>query len=489
MGIVFDKVTPEEVGLHSEDIRAFLDEMEENQICLHGFVLLRHGKLAAEGYWKPMTGETTHRMYSATKTFVGAAIGLLADEGKITLDDPIVQYFPDLLPEKGAHPYLAKTTIRNLLMMSTCYSKSTYWIENEDWLASYFYSQPDHPSGTLFHYDSCGSYVLGALVKRVTGKNFVEYLKEKVLLKLGFAPERRCLLGPDGELWAGSGLLITVRELAAFAQLLLDGGTFRGEQLISEQYVRNMTSRQIDNRTDGSNYSGHCGYGYQTWILKDDAFWLNGAGSQMAVGFPHTGLLFACTADTQGNPQGNHQIHDALWRHIACKLEGTLPANPVEHDKLLKRCEDLVIPAIEGQKDSVFRNKVAGKTYKLFPNAMGIQEIKLSWEGDRGILQYTNPRGKKTLSFGMKHYVEGTFPETHYPGEKLKVPAGREYACACCGAWAQEHLLVIRILILDDFIGNMTMAFSFKGDEVGVEMHKNAQFFLDEYEGYAGGHL
>lgn len=108
-------VAPEELGFSSKWVENFIDTMEHNEICLHSFMMLRHGKVGAEGYWKPFDKDKLHRMYSASKTFVSAAIGMLADEGKISLDDKIIKYFPDKLPKGELQPYIADTTIRDLL--------------------------------------------------------------------------------------------------------------------------------------------------------------------------------------------------------------------------------------------------------------------------------------------------------------------------------------------------------------------------------------
>lgn len=481
------KATAEEIGIKSQYVQELIDELEASQLCMHGFLLMRGDMIGAEGYWKPVTREEPHRMYSATKSFVAAAIGVLADEGKITLDDRIIDYFPDLLPEEGVHPYLERATVRNLLMMATCYSRSTYDISMKEWLKSFFHAEPDHLPGMLFHYDSCGTYVLGALVKRVTGQNFMDYLMEKVLLKIGFSPDRKCLEGPDGELWAGSGLLITLREMAAFAKLLLDGGKWDGEQLISEAFVREATTRQIANRTDGTNDSYRDGYGYQIWTTKDDAFYLNGAGGQLAFCFPRTGLIFACTADVQGNPAGKHQIMDALWRNIVNRLEQPMPADEESSRLLARRCEALTIPPIEGAAYSPIQQAVHGRIYDMDENRVGMKNLQVRFEGEKGFLCYDTPRGAKKLAFGMGKYTEETFPETHYPGHRLGCPANREYRCVNCGAWIQENILVIRTQIIDEFVGNLTTVLSFMGDDITIYMVKSAQFFLDEYRGYASG--
>lgn len=481
-------VTAEEIGIKSSYVENFLDVLENNNIRMHSFLLMRDGKIGAEGYWKPYTAETTHRMYSVTKSFVATAIGVLVDEGKITLDDKIVKFFPDLVPD-NVHPYIKEATIRNLLTMRTMYSKPTYDFSNNNWLESYFIAEPDHPAGTVFNYDSSGSYVLGAIVKRVTGKAFDEYLMEKILVKIGYDTSRRCLKGPDGEGWGGSGLIITTRELAALANLYYNKGTFNGEQLLSKEFCEEAVKPLVVNCVDGSDYSYHKGYGYQIWILKDNAFFFNGLGGQMAIVFPDTGLIFACTADIQGNPYGKHQIFDALWNEIKDKLKKPMSVDKDASEKLRKRCANLTPKPFDGERYSETEKYICGKKYVLDHNPMEITEICFSFDDAGGKMEYATPRGNKEICFGRKEFLEGTFPETHYPGEQLNVEAGREYRSICSATWADKNTLIVSVHIIDDYVGNLTMVFGFDDNKIGISMKRHAQFFLDEYNGFAGGKM
>ena len=127
MGDILQFCRPEEVGVRPEWVEEYVEEMNRRRKMCHSVLMLRHGKVFAEGYWKPFGPDQLHRMYSVSKTFVSAAIGLLADKGRISLEDRIVTYFPDLLPER-VNPYLEQTTIRDMLRMATPYPNgSTYW--------------------------------------------------------------------------------------------------------------------------------------------------------------------------------------------------------------------------------------------------------------------------------------------------------------------------------------------------------------------------
>lgn len=102
---------------------AILEKLEESGLCMHSFVLVRHGAIACEGYWAPYTTDSLQRMYSVTKSFVGVAIGLLAQDGYVRLDDPVITYFPDKVI-KQPHPYTEQMTIRDLLRMSTVHTRT-----------------------------------------------------------------------------------------------------------------------------------------------------------------------------------------------------------------------------------------------------------------------------------------------------------------------------------------------------------------------------
>ena len=110
--------SPESEGIPSRAILNFLQRIDAERICMHGFLLVRHNRIAAEGYWAPWSAERTHRIYSVSKSFVALAVGMMIDEGRLTLDDRVAEYFPDKLPEE-LHPWLAASTVRDLLTMAT----------------------------------------------------------------------------------------------------------------------------------------------------------------------------------------------------------------------------------------------------------------------------------------------------------------------------------------------------------------------------------
>lgn len=194
----FENTTPESVNISSAKVLKYIKRLEALNFPIHSLIMARGNKIFSEYYWKPFNKDYCHRMYSQTKSFVGIAVGELAKEGKLSLDDKIIDYFPDKLPEKIS-PNLAAQTIRHMLTMHTSIMANSWFTpECTDRVKFYFSQKAERYPGTTFFYDSTGSFILGALIERVTGKTFLEYLREKCLDEIGFSKEAHHLYCPGG---------------------------------------------------------------------------------------------------------------------------------------------------------------------------------------------------------------------------------------------------------------------------------------------------
>ena len=475
--------SPESVGISSRAVLRFLEKMDRERICMHGFLLLRHGQIAAEGYWAPYTAASPHRMYSVSKSFVSLAVGLMIDEGKLSLDDRIVGFFPDKVPA-AIHPFLAQSTVRDLLMMSTAHSTNSYTREDRDWAWTFLNKKPSHPAGTIFSYDTAATVVLGTIVERISGMPFLEYMRPRLLDPIGFSPDAWCVKTPEGTSWGGSGVICTLRDMARLATVCLNRGRWGGRQLVSEAYIKAATSRQIDN----SHLHGNVGYGYQIWCDKGNGFSFRGMGSQLAYCFPDRDFIFACIADTQGDGPTGTDIIDTMWQELYATLsDQPLAEDPDAFALLRQKIGQLAFIPQDGALTSPIAGKISGTWYKLEENPMGISKMRVSLSGDEGCWSYTNAQGDNNLTFGIGKVVAGPFPQRNYYGKQIGVIPGTPYACQSSAAWVEDGKLNLLVYITDIYLGTLRVSFSFKGDQIAVFMTKVAEWFLDEYEGFAGG--
>lgn len=473
---MFGYTTPEDAGFSNDAIRRFFSELRKREINFHSVLLAKGDRIFYEKYWAPFDAQKAHRMYSVTKSFVSVAVGFLAQDGKIALDDPIVRYFPEKLPET-VHPYLQRQTIRHMLMMATCFNCQSWFRPGVVDRTKFYFAQPvNRPAGTLFDYDSTGSYILGALVERISGKSLLDYLKEKLLNKLGGFENAEILKTPDGVSWGDSALLCTPRALLNFARFVMNKGVWEGERLLSEEYLAEATSKRIDNNLEGTENTSHWGYGYQIWMTEQNGFSFNGMGGQFAVCVPGKDFIFVCTGDNQYNAYAGDTIFRAIFDYL-------IPDNAQPEE------ETDALPVAHGCSHSAFEREISGKTFACDENAMGITDFRFDFEGDRGVFTYHNAQGEKAIAFGLKQNVFGKFPEYGYSDDRGNVHeiTGFRYDCAASAGWIEEKKLQLRVQIIDRYFGSLTATFGFLDDKsVGVRMIKNAEDFLREYEGWTG---
>lgn len=482
---LFSPTSPESLGIPSSAILNFLERIEEEQINMHGFIVLRKGQIAAEGYWSPYSRENIHRMYSISKSFVSLAIGLLIDEGKLSLNDHIVTFFKDKLP-KNVHPYLLQTTIRDLLMMASPHTATTYTKDDEDWAATFFNKAPSHPSGTIFSYDTSATVILNTIVEQISGTTFMESMRDKLLDPIGFSKDAWSIKTPEGTSWGGSGVLCTLRDMTKLAYVSMNNGRWGDAQLISEEYIHAATSKQIDN----SMIHGE-GYGYQIWREKDNGFSFQGMGSQLALCFPDEELIFSCIADTQIMKHTGTNILKGIFREeIFRKIEKhPMPIDHKLNKELDQQIESLHIKPQNGSSASPYVNEVDKKWFHLNKNPMKITRLRFIFDGDEAVWEYENDSGLHQLGFGIGKQKAGIFPQTNYFGEQIGTALGKGYDCLVSGAWVEPHKLNLLVYITDDHLGTAKISFSFKGNEISIQMMKEAEWFLEEYRGFAGGVL
>ena len=307
---MFEKATPESLGIPSRAIRKFVSFMERRGSYTHAFLMMRGGKICQESYFAPYDITSLHRMYSQTKSFVSIAIGCLLDEGKLSLDDKIADHFPERF-ERELPPYLAEQTIRVMLKMTTSvYNERSWFVSGEPDRVRYYLNTYDgaRPAGTIFRYDSAGPQVLCALVEKLSGMPLLSYLKTKLFSHTGGFETAQMLKTPNGETWGDSAMLCTLRDIATFGNLVMHYGKHEGEQLISESYLREATSPLVYNNTNGFHHVFHHGYGYQIWCTEQNGFAFVGMGDQLTVCLPERDFLFTMTADNQGDGGARRQL-------------------------------------------------------------------------------------------------------------------------------------------------------------------------------------
>ena len=487
---MFHVTSPEEAGISSRHVHTFIDALERRQIHMHSVLLARGSSLFAEYYWAPFHRDFPHRMYSETKSYVSVAIGLLLEDGALSLDDRIADHFPekhaDSLP-----PALSAQTVRETLTMTTVGGYRNWFTAGDpDRTHLYFDREAAlHPAGTVWDYDSAGSQVLCALVEKLAKKSLFDFLYERILQKLGTFQNATILKTPNGDTWGDSALVCTPRDMLSFGRFLLNYGTVKGERLMSEAYLREATSRLVDNSAHAHGGVLSHGYGYQFWRVERDGFGLIGMGNQLTLCLPREDLIFVCTADTQGSATAREYIITQFLDRIASNVEDApLAENKEALTALTEAASRLALFAVKGAADAPYRERVNGVRYACRENSMGMKEFTLRFDGNKGgTLLYENANGKMELPFLINQNLFGKFPELGYSDGVggVRTTNGFRYDDAVSAAWLDNSRFRIFVQIIDRYFGNTTLTFSFKDDVAVLSATKAAEDFLWNYEGEA----
>ena len=477
------KASPESQGVSSEAIISFMDELERGGMNMHSFMLIKNGKVLAECYWPFFNADKKHRMYSVSKSFTSVAIGMMIDEGRISLDDKVADFFPEYLPD-NPNPYILQATVRHLLMMSTFNESTSYNQYDKDWVATFFQdSREKHEPGTLFKYDTAATVVLCAIIEKLTGKPILDYMRP-VFDETGISKDIWCIKSPDGRSWTGSGIMCTTSDFARLALLCMNKGEWNGKQLISREYMEEATSFQIDNGSrNGTELS--FGYGYQFWCLRDGGFACNGMGSQLALCLPSQNLILITTADNQAIQNSTNFIIEAFFR-LAAKTEKTaLPENTKAQKILQDKISAVTSPLLSGAYTTTNAALHSGKRYTMKDNSMGIKWMSVDIASEKCTLNYENNTGEHSIILGMGEYIFQKFPEKYYG-----IQIGTEdsnYDSVATGAWQDENTLSGVLYSIDDYLGSIYLTLSFSKDKLNVSMKKTAEWFFNTYQGTAEG--
>jgi CubicO group peptidase (beta-lactamase class C family) len=311
-------------------------------IAMHSFMLVRHGKVIAEGWWKPEAAGKSHVLWSLSKSFTSTAVGLAVAEGKLSIDDPVLKFFPQ---DGSAEPSdkLKAMRVRDLLTMSAGHETEARFTTNAPWVQTFLAQPVPHKPGTHFLYNTPGSHMLSAIVGKVTGQTELAYLKPRLFDPLGIEnPE--WMSSPQGDTIGGYGLFIRTEDIAKFGQLYLQKGKWNGKQLVPVAWVEQATSKQVSNGSDPAR-DWDQGYGFQFWRCRHGAFRGDGMNGQFCIVLPAQDAVIVMTADTRDMQAQLNVVWDKLLPAFHTKR---LPANKREHLKLQQTLANLQVRPLPG---------------------------------------------------------------------------------------------------------------------------------------------
>lgn len=388
----FERATPESQGISSKRLLMLIQELNDSEYTdMHHLMILKGGKVICECSFAPYRSGMWHITHSMCKSITGMAVGMLIEEGQLSLDENIYKIFEQRM-NPLAKIFRPEVTVEHLLTMTSGVSfNESGIISGNDWLESYLNAPVIGTPGTKFQYNSLNSYVLSAIISERTGMTMEEYLRPRLFEPMGITRYlwETC---PKGITKGGWGLFLCAEDMAKLGQLYLNKGRWNGQQLVSEEWVETSTQKHVESGDDTF------GYGYQIWTEeRQGSFEFNGMLGQNVVVYPDMDMVIVTNA---GN---NELFQNCVMLNIIRKYfskdyqpEERLPENPREYEKLRRLTEqvqygisrhDRIRRGGWKKKCGVTRshalhsetyyqnNQLDGKCYEMKPQSVGLYPL------------------------------------------------------------------------------------------------------------------
>lgn len=329
----FPRTTPEEQGISSQYLKNFLEELQkEDSIHTQGIMIARNGAVILEGAYMPYDLDTWRVTHSLCKSLIGLAVGIAIDEGWFGLDDTIASIFGK--ENRFMKVFQQKDiTIRNLLMMSSGVTFNEIGsIIDTEWTKSFLDAQTSFEPGREFAYNSMNTYMLSAIIQEKTNQSVTQFLQKRVFEPMGI-DNVHWELSPEHIVKGGWGLYITLEDRTKLGQLFLNKGKWNGKQIVSQGWIKRMTTKHMDTPI----WMNHYGYGYQVWIGKRrNSVIFNGILGQNVIVMPDLNMVISILSSNV-DMFVNSSLLDVVERFFASdtfRPSKTLPPNPVQYGEL-----------------------------------------------------------------------------------------------------------------------------------------------------------
>ncbi len=426
-------------------------------------MLVRHGHVVAEGWWEPYSATTPHLLFSVSKSFTSTAIGMLVAEGRLSIDTPVLTFFPDDTPTEPGDK-LQAMRVRHLLSMATGHaSNPTTAVFSQTaltWTRAFLQQPVEFEPGTHFAYNTAATYMLSAIAQKITGMRLRDYLQSRLFQPLGIV-DPQWETSPQGIDVGGSGLSITTEAIARFGQLYLQKGLWQGRRLIEEAWIDEATARQVDN-APSPNSDWEQGYGYQFWRCRHGAYRGDGAFGQFCVILPDQETVLAIT----GGMDAMQPVLDLVWEHVLPALEPTaLPEDRAAQSALTTRLMGLRLPPPDVQSTSPIAGRISGKVIRIADNDNGIKTLTFDFSDTGCRITVDAEHGREQIMCGAGTWERGV----------SALDRGVPKRVAASGAWRDEQTYVVDLWWYETPF-RTTLTCQFNGDRLDVTQQVNVAF-------------
>lgn len=466
----FPRSTPEEQGVDSKSIVKLINEIGKSEIQFHSIMIVRHGNVIAEGWWDPYKPEYKHQLYSLSKSFTSTGVGLAVKEGLLSVEDKVISFFPEDLPDEVS-PNLDSLTVKDLLTMSAGHDvvpmNAMRETEGVSWVKTFLAAPIQNEPGTKFLYNTSATYMLSAIIQKKTGKNLIEFLTPRLFEPLNIT-DVDWMESPEGIKTGGYGLRIKTEDIAKLGQLYLQKGKWEGEEILTEQWVADATSKQIESRPQSDEYDATNdwaqGYGYQFWRNSTEGFRADGAFGQFSIVMPDKDMVVAITGESFDMGDSMKLI----WKNLLPGVKDeALPKDMIGEVEFTQAMKNLVIGSPILEDTSSIIEKISNKQYSFEEdNELGAESIFFSFK-EEGVCTLTvnDGSGAIKINCGINKWIVDK-NEKKVAKSLFPVPGRLDFSSkmAANAVWIDDTTLQCTWRFLENVHGDQ-ITFKFEGDD------------------------
>jgi len=474
----FAESAPETESVSAAGIDSFLNAVAGSKHEFHSIMILRHDKVVAQGWWNPYQATLRHSLYSTSKSFTSTAVGFAVSEKLLSVNDKVISFFPKSLPDTIS-PYLAQLTVKDLLSMSVGQTPDpTFTIagSTDHWVKSFLALPIKYEPGTHFLYNTLATYMLSAIVQKVTGQKEIDYLRPRLFAPLG-------ITGMDWEVsneginTGGWGLRLKTEDLAKLGELYLHKGMWNGKQLLPKAWVEEATTFKIDqapgvaqSKRDSSDWMQ--GYCYQFWRCRHNAFRADGAFGQYIIVMPDQDAVIAITCET-ADMQSEINL---VWKYLLPAMHPqALPANEAADAALDQKLAHLSLPPLVNKVEAP---KVKDQTFVLQPNTLNIKSISFHTGNNECRVIIKKDTATYTLNFESGKWLPG---KTDMQGPSLVAQAKEDFSFlkpykvdGSCG-WQDAQTLQLKLRYIES-PHSETITCHFSGNKLAATVENSFEY-------------
>ncbi|MDR1973100.1 MAG: beta-lactamase family protein [Bacteroidales bacterium] len=428
---------PEDEGVVSGGILQYLNECDKSEDEMHRFMLVKNGKVVAEATWSPFDPQDKQTIYSCSKTFTATAIGILQDRGLLSVEDKVISFFEDKLPD-SVSPNLAEMSIKDLLTMTCGQESEPLNIRHsDDWVRAFLAHPVINKPGTVFKYNSMATFMLSAIAQKVTGQRLFDFLQKNLFEPLGIK-NVDWEISPEGITTGGWGFRAHIEDMAKLGQLYLQKGKWNNRQIVSEEFVQQATTAYMLQDSslspeERAKSDWQQGYGYQIWRCRNNGYRADGAYGQFIIVLPDRDAVIAI----QSNAMNSQEEINRVWKYLlpAIKREKKISKDDILYAHLRNKLSSLSIAAPASTDSASYLDVRQGDTLQV---RISNDTCYFVWNNDSFVL-------------GREKWLHGT-TERHVWSILYNKKSFREFPpfkVACSYAWEGKDTLALYIKYLE----------------------------------------